>query len=176
MDVSSTVQQTQNQTLNILQSPQDKLSTQMKVDGFNEKVLVGKKKNAETQKQEFLQILVTQLQNQNPLEPLNDKDFIAQMAQLSSLEKLENINEGMTKLSNTTDNASLFNLIGKRVSYVDSNGQETMGTVDSIDMRSGKGFVSVDGKVTDIKDITKVQQGIIASGEAQNKTIKSLRN
>jgi flagellar basal-body rod modification protein FlgD len=162
--------------LNIFQSPQDKLKTAMKVDGFNEQILAGKKKNAETQKQEFMQILVTQLQNQNPLEPLNDKDFIAQMAQLSSLEKLEDINEGMTSLSHNTENGALFNLIGKRVTYVDATGQENMGTVDSIDLREGKGFVSIDGKLTDTRDITKIQQGILALGESQNKTIQSLRS
>lgn len=150
-------------SINVMQSGPDKLKTQLKVDAFNEHVLQGKKKNAETQKQEFLQILVTQLQNQNPLEPLNDKEFIAQMAQLTSLEKLEGINERLEKLTNITDNASLFHLIGKRVNYLDNMGQESFGVVDSIDLREGKGFISVDGKITDIKNIMKVQQGLGAS-------------
>ena len=49
-------------------------------------------------KDAFLNLLVTQLKNQDPLNPMDDRDFIAQMAQFSSLEQMQNLN---TTLTNT---------------------------------------------------------------------------
>ncbi|MCX8061740.1 MAG: hypothetical protein N3D16_04080 [Anaerolineales bacterium] len=46
----------------------------------------------------FMAILLAQLRNQNPLEPMNDKDLIAQMAQLTSLEELKKISAGIETL------------------------------------------------------------------------------
>ena len=48
---------------------------------------------------QFLHILMTQLANQNPLEPLQDKDFIAQMAQFSSLESMQSMNKNSESMS-----------------------------------------------------------------------------
>jgi flagellar basal-body rod modification protein FlgD len=49
---------------------------------------------------EFLKLLVTQLQNQDPMNPVDNQQFIAQLATFSSLEQLIAINKGVTKLSN----------------------------------------------------------------------------
>lgn len=53
-------------------------------------------------KTEFLKLLVAQLQNQDPLSPLKNEEFVAQLATFSSLEQLISINEGVTKLSAAT--------------------------------------------------------------------------
>ncbi len=54
-------------------------------------------------KDQFLNILMTQLQHQDPMNPLEDKDFIAQMAQFSSLEQLTNLNKTMEGISTTLE-------------------------------------------------------------------------
>src|SRR5699024_8437008 len=71
-------------------------------------------------KNEFLQILVTQLQNQDPLNPMDDREFISQMASFSSLEQLMN----MTKSIDTLVESQLVSpviqyshMIGRDVSY-----------------------------------------------------------
>lgn len=145
-------------SLNTMQSAQDKFKTQMQVDGFNSKLEDKKISNKMSQKDEFLRILVTQLKNQNPLEPIKDKEFIAQMAQLSSVEKLEQLNSNMTKIGDATNNTSLFNLIGKKVSFINNRGQEDTGIVDGINLKKGKGFISVNGKEMNLENITKIQQ------------------
>ena len=75
-------------------------------------------KNDVLGKDAFLKLLVTQLQNQDPLNPLDDKEFIAQLAQFSSLEQMTNISSGITSLTEKTaqqDMLSAVNYIGKEV-------------------------------------------------------------
>jgi flagellar basal-body rod modification protein FlgD len=50
---------------------------------------------------EFLKLLVTQLQNQDPMNPVSNEDFIAQLATFSSLDQLISINQGVTKLADS---------------------------------------------------------------------------
>lgn len=69
-------------------------------------------------KDDFLKLLVTQLQYQDPLNPMDDKEFVSQMAQFSSLEQLTNINDGIEKMSTVSSRQELLsavNYIGKDV-------------------------------------------------------------
>jgi len=69
-------------------------------------------------KDDFLQLLVTQLKHQDPLNPLDDKEFIAQLAQFSSLEQMNNIASGIGTLNDTVskqDSLSAVSYIGKSV-------------------------------------------------------------
>jgi len=69
-------------------------------------------------KDDFLKLLITQLRNQDPLQPLNNEEFISQMAQFSSLEQLQGINDGINSslmLNQSLNNALSTTLIGKEV-------------------------------------------------------------
>jgi len=75
-------------------------------------------------KQDFLKLLITQLQNQDPLNPDNPTEFTAQLAQFSSLEQMYNLNDSMNSLVSSTNqstNLSALNLIGKQVTYAGSS-------------------------------------------------------
>lgn len=75
-------------------------------------------------KEDFLTLLVAQLQNQDPLNPDDPTEFTAQLAQFSSLEQLFNLNESMDALANTqtqADRFSTMDLIGKDVVYANSS-------------------------------------------------------
>jgi flagellar basal-body rod modification protein FlgD len=78
-------------------------------------------KNADIMgKEDFLTLLVAQLQNQDPLNPDDPTEFTAQLAQFSSLEQLYNLNESMTGLTTAQANSeklAALSLIGKEVSY-----------------------------------------------------------
>lgn len=79
----------------------------------------GTSTNKLTGKDEFLKMLIAQLQNQNPLNPLDGTDFAAQLAQFSSLEQLTNMNstlESLSALQTTQNGIMAANLIGRQVS------------------------------------------------------------
>lgn len=103
--------------------------------------------SAADQKLDYLTLLVTELRNQNPLDPMEQKDMAAQLAQFSQLEltegmngNIETMNETMSKLNNSfqgqlmmaeMDHAKSY--LGKQVSfYSDSEGQEVIGQVKKI--------------------------------------------
>lgn len=83
------------------------------------------KSNDALGKDDFLKMLVTQLRYQDPLQPMEDKEFIAQMAQFSSLEQMQNMNTAMITTQAT-------NLIGKEIHWLDDQGKEKSGVVTSV--------------------------------------------
>ena len=73
---------------------------------------------SEVGKEDFLRLLVTQLKHQDPLSPISNEDFLAQLAQFSSLEQLQNINTGTQTgllLQQSVTNSLSTSLIGKDV-------------------------------------------------------------
>ena len=110
--------------------------------------------NNELDKDAFLKLLVTQLQYQDPLEPMDNTQFIAQTAQFTALEQMQNLNTTML-------NAQAFNVIGKPVfaKTVDSKtGQleALTGIVSSVEIRNGVPYVNIGNKTIPYADITMV--------------------
>lgn len=86
-------------------------------------------------KDEFLKILVTQLSHQDPLKPMEDKEFIAQMAQFSALEQMMQINNNISKMNKTTDFNKAFFFLGKNVKILDAQTKKIItGKVKEIDL------------------------------------------
>ena len=78
---------------------------------------------------DFMNLLVTQLRNQNPLEPMDNQDMSAQLAQFSALQQLEDMNGSFGEVLESMQRGYASSLIGKNVSFrTDGAG----GTTDSI--------------------------------------------
>ncbi len=94
--------------------------------------------NTITQEQ-FLKLLIAQLQNQNPLEPITDQQFISQLTAFSTLQGIQSLNvsfEQMLRLQQLTGGASL---IGRTVTYErTSGGPATSGTVSGLSVQNGQ--------------------------------------
>lgn len=89
-------------------------------------------------KDTFLKLLVAQLKYQNPMQPTDPSTFLTQSAQFSVVEKLSQLTtqgDSTSKLSQMTTAAAF---IGKRVTYVDSNGQTVQGTVSAVKFPAGQ--------------------------------------
>lgn len=92
-------------------------------------------------KDDFLKLLIAQLQNQDPLSPMDDKQFISQMANFSTLEQMTNMNQLMeTYLRNQSVNSELLDaqLVGKHVKWQKTEDEgEGEGIVQSVHFKNG---------------------------------------
>ena len=70
------------------------------------------KGNSELDKEDFLTLLVAQITHQDPMNPMDDKAFTAQLAQFSSLEQLTNINDGITALGDNAERQQILGAVG----------------------------------------------------------------
>lgn len=108
-------------------------------------------------KDDFLNLLVTQLKYQDPMNPLDDKEFIGQMAQFSALEQMQNLNSSMSQ-------SQAYSLVGKyiKASYMDEATKEMVnveGDVASVKVSGGKTFVVVGGKEVPVDKVSEVTEG-----------------
>lgn len=104
---------------------------------------------------EFLNLLITQMTNQDPLEPVNDTDFIAQMAQFSSLEQQSQLNQSISEFLSRHESSQLYDYLGKEVK-----------------INTTEGIVS--GIVTEIKNFGEVSKVVVNGLEYDPAFIESV--
>jgi flagellar basal-body rod modification protein FlgD len=110
---------------------------------------------------DYMKLLVTELQNQNPLEPMDNNQMAAQLAQFSQLQQLEGMNSNFASVLAVTEKSYANSLIGKQVSFSVRNeyGENELitGTVDEVNIdNDGKIQLTVGDKTTELKDILSV--------------------
>jgi flagellar basal-body rod modification protein FlgD len=100
-------------------------------------------------KDDFLRLLVTQLKYQDPLSPTDNQQFMAQMAQFSTV-------EGINNLESTLDSLQGVGLIGKQVTYIADDGTEQTGVASAIAMSGSTTTVQVGADQVDLSKIKSV--------------------
>ena len=105
-------------------------------------------------KDDFLKLLITQLTQQDPTNPMKDQDFIAQMAQFSSLEQMKNISSGISRM----EAKQSYSLVGKVVSGPDMvTGETVVGLAAALFFDAdGKSYVRVNGRSVEVEKITLI--------------------
>ena len=107
---------------------------------------------------DFLELLVTQLQNQNPLEPLDNNEMASQLSQLAQLEQLENISSNFARMQAGAQVAQAAGLLGKQIAYdAGDGGKPRVGAVDSVIFDDGEAWLIVGKDAVGFKDILSVQ-------------------
>src|SRR3954465_4588936 len=106
-----------------------------------------------------LKLMVAQMKNQDPMNPADDKDNIAQMAQFSSLEQITNLANATQELANRMVLTQNVGLLGPAVTYKAADGTSASGTVDGLDLaKDGSATLSVGGATgTDPTAVTPVR-------------------
>lgn len=112
--------------------------------------------NSAMQMEDFLQLLTSQISNQDPLEPMKDTEFISQMANIASLEQMQQFTKGFETFADTQKDLVAQAYLGKQVN-ISENGEDASGIVDAVEMsEAGDVFVTVGGKNYLPSNITKV--------------------
>ena len=95
-------------------------------------------KNAEMGKDQFLKLFVAQLQHQDPMNPMQDSDFMGQMASFSTLEQVSN-------LASENAKTNAIGLLGRTVTYKGKDGADHTGAVEKVSTVDGKPSLTVGG-------------------------------
>jgi flagellar basal-body rod modification protein FlgD len=142
----------------LMLNEQDLYRTKLEIESFNKSIQAsGRRVRNTLGKDDFLRLLVVQLENQDPTSPLDDREFIAQMAQFSALEQMTEMNR---TLSNIVTNAKInlsYSLLGRQVEVLDrATGAIQSGMVSEVSFGTGVPTVSFDGLTYSVDDVTKV--------------------
>lgn len=111
-----------------------------------------KTSNSELGKDDFLKLLVTQLRYQDPMKPMDDTAFVAQLAQFSSLEQMQNMTASLQA-------SQAGNMIGKAITWTDDNGASQLGLVKSVKLEKGvASLITADGTSVKIDKVSSVEE------------------
>ncbi|HEQ72661.1 MAG TPA: flagellar hook assembly protein FlgD [Spirochaetia bacterium] len=135
-------------------SPEDLARTTREVGFFNRQVNQGKELKKILNQEDFLNLLITELKNQDPTQPMKDREFIAQMAQFSSLEQMQSMHKEMAGVSKIMARSQAYSLLGKTVEIGDGD-RTIRGEVREV---SGGDYpqVLVNGRYFDVNTIKSV--------------------
>lgn len=111
----------------------------------------------------LMQIILQQLTYQDPLKPMDNFQFVSQMAQFSELQQIQSLNTSISTLLNTQASLQATGLLGKTVDFTTAGSTSAIGTVKSVTFVSGKPSltISIAGGQTvanvDLSAVTQVQ-------------------
>ena len=113
--------------------------------------------NGQMGKDDFLKLFVAQLQHQDPLKPMEDKEFMGQMASFSTLEQVAKLATASEKLASTLSLTGSLGFIGRTVTYTDTAGVTRTGAVERV-QTAKDGTVSLTVAGTDGVDPKTITQ------------------
>jgi flagellar basal-body rod modification protein FlgD len=96
-------------------------------------------------KDDFLKLMVAQLQHQDPMNPMQDSDMMGQMASFSTLEQITNMAAANDTIAANLTSSSAIGLIGRTVTYTDANDLSQTGVVEKVTTAGGKPSLTVAG-------------------------------
>lgn len=140
-------------------SSQDKLNAQIRANEVNKKTGMGEpgEKNG-LGKDSFLKLLVTQLRHQDPTRPMEDREFVAQMAQFSTLEQMTNLNNEVRSLLYSARATEAYGVLGKHIDSFDSAaGIRVSGRVNSIFYRGDELMLKVGNEEVSMRNVHSVK-------------------
>jgi flagellar hook assembly protein FlgD len=113
--------------------------------------------NSQLKMDDFLQLLTNQITNQDPLEPMKDTEFISQMANIASLEQMQQFTQGFSKFADSHGEMLAQAYLGNLVQIKDGNNQVS-GRVDAVEkLDDGSSKLIIDGNSYDANAVTRVE-------------------
>ena len=121
-------------------------------------------------KDDFMTLLIAQLKNQDPMKPMEDKEFITQLAQFSSLEATEKLNTQLDELLGSQSLVQAATLIGKQATAKLPSGETLTAIISEVRMLSGQPTVILNGQEVDTSLITVLNSAPTAAAAASTAT------
>lgn len=107
----------------------------------------------------FLRLLVLQLQNQDPLTPQGNEAMLAQLAQFTALEQMNNLNESFERLSGNIDQLNFISatqLLGRTVTGLANDGTPRTGVVEGVHLDGSVVILTVDGEPLSMAGVIRI--------------------
>ena len=102
-------------------------------------------KNSQLGKDQFLKLFVAQLQHQDPMNPMEDTEFMGQMASFSTLEQVTNLATANAQIAESLSSTSAVSLIGRTVTWTDADDVSHTGIVEKVTTEGGTPSLTVGG-------------------------------
>jgi flagellar basal-body rod modification protein FlgD len=132
--------------------------------------------NQELDRDAFLQLLVMEMQNQDPLEPMDNSEMVSQLAQFSALEQMNTMAEGFTALQGSMDTLtgnmdqlnfiSAQSLLGQQVEGISAGGSLISGTVDSVHLNGSIVLLSLGEETMPMTGVISIGEQRVTGSEA----------
>ena len=106
-------------------------------------------------KDDFMKLLLAQMGNQDPMKPMEDKEFIAQLAQFNSLEQMQQVNKGIQELATAQQMTEANLLLGRQVQAFGAEGV-IIGEVRAVTMVSGKPMLRIGTEEVALSDVSRI--------------------
>ncbi|MBQ7538543.1 MAG: flagellar hook assembly protein FlgD [Treponema sp.] len=146
-------------SINTTMTAQDKFKVDNVVNRYNKKldmeIRQGRIASKELGKDDFLKLLMAQLTNQDPTSPMENTEFIAQMAQFSSLEQMTNMSQNFDKMAAMLNSNEAQSMLGRTVQIDLGADQSTTGVVEAA-TRGNNPQIQVNGMFYDMNKIKAV--------------------
>jgi flagellar basal-body rod modification protein FlgD len=107
-----------------------------------------------------MSLLLAQMTNQNPLEPMNDTEMVNQMVSMNSLTELQKISKAITSLTQTNQFVSASALMDKTVTYLNDDNEPISGVVKGVFLDDTEVFLKVDDTAVALSSIVKVENTV----------------
>ena len=108
-------------------------------------------------KDDFLKLLLVQMENQDPLNPMDNTAMIAQLAQFSSLEQMKNLNTQLQTFRQEQSLLSSTALTGKMASLTMNDGTVVEGTIDKVRVEDGKTILTIGDTEYNMEDVVSIE-------------------
>lgn len=128
----------------------------VQVDSLNTALGGSREVSESLDKDDFMKILITQLTHQDPTKPMEDKEFIAQMAQFSTLEQMSNMSREFSTMKSVLMSNQAYSLLGRNVTVADGE-QSVTGVVEEVVGREYPQLL-VGGKYYDFSQVEAVKR------------------
>ena len=106
---------------------------------------------------DFLQLLTTEMSNQDPLQPMDDTASMAQLAQFSSLDDMNKLSQSFSLMRADQSKYTAASYLGMQVTVLDANQQSVTGAVTAVDTASDTPQLEINGTYYPLSSVTKIE-------------------